>query len=48
MPRTYVIDTKTFQEFVDTVPKSQQDHPVIQMLRDMLDEAYASGYPENI
>lgn len=48
MPRTYVIDTRTFQEYVNSVPESQQDHPVIQMLRNILDETYASGYPENV
>lgn len=48
MPRTYVIDTKTVQAYVDDIPRHQQNHPVVQMLRDMLDETYASGYPENI
>ena len=48
MPRTYVIDTRTFQEYVDSVPENRQDHPVIRMLRDILDETYASGCPENI
>ena len=48
MPRTHVLNTATLQAYIDAIPDEQHEHPVIRMLQGILDETYASGYPERI